>query len=94
MDTLVEIAERSCEEAYDRVDAALREQRVDFSREGHKYLIPNFPHLYPAVVNIASNALRGLRFHATEIPYREMKDRTPEFMAVLHLDDETYTFLC
>jgi len=93
MDNLVEITQKSCQEAYERVDTALKNEGMEFSREGHKYLIPNFQHLYSNVVDIASDALRGTSFHATEIPYREMNDRKPEFMAVLHLDDETYTFL-
>ena len=88
MDTLVRITE----EAYTKVDRVLREHNLTFSREGHKYHIPNFSHCYTKVVSLASDALKGTPFHATEIPYREEQDKTPEFMAVLHLDDETYTY--
>ncbi len=92
MDTLVRITEEACQEAYAKVDAALLEAGIDFSREGHKYHIPNFSHCYTKVVSFASDALGGMPFHATEIPYREERDRKPEFMAVLHRDDETYTY--
>jgi len=84
------------EQAYTRVDEALRKNNLEFSREGHKYTIPNFSNLYEKVVSMASGALTGMQFHATEIPYREEQKtdpkRIPEFMAVLHLDDETYTY--
>ncbi len=92
METLVKICQRSCQEAYTKVDTALKDEGIEFSREGHKYSIPNFPHCYGRVVSIASRALRDTQFHATEIPYREVRDQRPRFMAVLHLDDESYTF--
>lgn len=93
MVTLVEITEKACQDAYQMVDTALRNNNIEFSHEGHKYTIPNFHLCFPDVVSIASAALRGTEFHATEISYREMKDRKPEFLAVIHRDDETYTLL-
>ena len=81
------------EEVYRRVDAVLEREGIEFNREegDHKYIIPNLRHLHGRAVLLASSVLRDIPFHATVIPYHQT-GRNPEFMVVLHLDDETYTF--
>lgn len=81
------------EEAYRNVDDAFKEVGIEFQRDdkGHKYFIPNLEHTSGKVVSLANRVLDGTPFFATEIPYPE-SGKEPEFMAVLHQDDETYTF--
>ena len=78
----------SGEEAYRRVDRALTQRRINFTRHGLKYEIPNFIICYDQVVAIAKEALKGTTFYSQELPYREMRPEfEPEHMLVLHRDD-------
>lgn len=81
------------EEAYRRVDVVLKREGIEFNREegDHKYIIHNLREIHGKAVSLAGPVLRDINFHATVIPYPET-GREPEFMAVLHLNDETYTF--
>lgn len=79
--------EMEAEEAYQRVDRALDDARVEFRREGLRYEIPNFGSCFERVVSVADQALSGTPYYAQEMPYREVQGQIPDHMLVLHRDD-------
>jgi len=80
--------ETTAEEAYKKVDEALGQANIEFTRTiGLQYNIPNFGAGFEQIVNIADQALSGTPFYAQEMPYREtMPEFTPDHMLVLHRD--------